>query len=270
MRHRRHRRRLETRETARIAFADVLMLPRDRLETILASEPRESIRWIAAAARYGLIEAQLLLGQMLLDGRGAPMDPEAALVWFQTAAAGGSADAMNMVGRCHEMGWGIDPDPVTAAQWYGRAAAAGLDWGQYNLANLLLRGRGIARDRQQALAWYLCAARQDHAKSMNVIGRFFEEGWEVATDIRLAQLWYRRAAERGDFRGKYNLGTLLVRQGCMTEAAHWLRQAVQAGTYEFLCVICDDLSRQREPVLREVGRLALRRIVTGMDSAAPS
>src|SRR6185369_16357394 len=102
----------------------------------------------------------------------------------------------------------------------------GLDWGQYNLANLLLRGEGMRRDPTQAFDWYLRAAHQGHAKSMNLVGRFLEEGWEVPADPQAALEWYRRSAAGGDFRGQYNLATLLLRQNRIPEAVQWLRKAV--------------------------------------------
>ena len=170
------------RKTRQIAFQILRDMPKDELAVRLSGPPEEAAASIASAARFGLVEAQLLFGQVLLDGRGTPRDPAAAVLWFGAAASAGSAEAMNMLGRCHEMGWGVRSDCAVAAVWYARAADHGLDWAQYNLANLTLRGRGVAQDRRKALSLYLSAARSGHAKSMNMIGRYCEEGWEVVRD----------------------------------------------------------------------------------------
>jgi uncharacterized protein len=198
------RRRRRIRAAApRVAFSKVRAMSPERLACLLSANPSEAIGWVGAAARYGLVEAQLLFGQMLLDGIGTPRNQWAAFRWFSAVAEAGWADAINMVGRCHEGGWGVEQDFPKAVQYYRKAAELGLDWGQYNLANTLLRGRGVPRDRRQALTWYLRAARLGHAKSMNLVGRFFEGGWDVPADRQTAHHWYRRSAEGGDFRGQY-------------------------------------------------------------------
>ena len=184
------------RRPERIAFDALRALSKGEWAALLAGGAETAAPWIASAARYGLVEAQLVLGQMLLDGRGIRRDPTSAARWFAAAADAGCVEAMNMLGRCHEMGWGVRQDDAAAADWYSRAAEQGLDWAQYNLANLTLRGRGVAKDRAKALWLYLRAADQGHAKSMNMVGRYFEEGWEVARDAGAALEWYRRAARR--------------------------------------------------------------------------
>jgi len=208
----------------------------------------EGGRWIAAAARLGHAQAMVLHGQALLDAGDAP----GALGWFTAAAGAGDAMALNMVGRCHEMGWGTPADATAALGWYRRAADAGLDWGQYNLAGLLWRGAGTPADRPQALEWYRRAAAQGHAKSLNILGRFLEEGWEAAPDPRAAAALYARAAEGGDFRGQYNLATLLLAEGRVAEAAGWFRRAAESGTPGFRASMRERLAERPEPELRAI------------------
>ncbi len=124
-----------------------------------------------------------------------------------------------MVGRCHELGWGTVADAVAAVHWYERAAASGDGWGMYNLANMLFDGRGICQDRSAAIALYERAAGLGHARAMNLLGRCLEEGWGTARDPAAAAAWYRRSAEGGYFRGQYNHGVELLRQGSPTAAA---------------------------------------------------
>lgn len=148
----------------------------EQLPSSLDGEPREAARWILAAAEAGETQAQALLGQILLDGRGIARDAALARRWFAIAAARGHAMAANMLGRCLELGWGGPVDLAAAARSYRQAADAGLDWGLYNYANLLATGRGVAPDDAQALACYRRAAELGHAKSMNLVGRYCEEG----------------------------------------------------------------------------------------------
>ena len=117
------------RSPGRIPFAELRALTPEKLAEALTGAPGETIRWVAAAARYGLVEGQLLLGQCLLDGRGLPGDPRAALRWFEAAAGAGNLEAMNMVGRCHEMGWGTSDGPAPGRRLVspGRRGWVGLE-----------------------------------------------------------------------------------------------------------------------------------------------
>ncbi|MBM7059781.1 sel1 repeat family protein [Pseudomonas sp. UL073] len=212
------------------------ILTADELRQRLADDPRQAARVIVSAAGEGLPEAQLLLGQILLDGRGIERDPSLARRWFGIAAASGDAMACNMLGRCLEHGWGGAVDSPAAAQQYRRAAAAGLDWAMYNLAGLLARGHGVEEDQQAAFAWYLRAAELGHAKAMNLVGRYYEEGLAVERDARVAVDWYRRSAEAGDFRGQFSYASVLAQQGQVAEAVTWLEQALAGGNLNFLRV----------------------------------
>ena len=189
------------------------------LAEILGGDPAAALPWVEAAAACGIAGAQLRLGRMLLDGTGIAQDQAAALRWFGKAALAGVGDAQNMVGRCHELGWGTPEDWGTAVHWYQRAAASGDIWGIYNLANMLFDGRGVTEDRAEAVGLYEKAARAGHARAMNLLGRCLEEAWGTARDPAGAAGWYRRSAAGGYFRGQYNHGIELLRQGRRDEAA---------------------------------------------------
>jgi TPR repeat protein len=248
--------------TSRMRFSQLQALQPAEMRALLAADPVQAAEAIAAAARYGLVEAQTIYGQMLLDGTSVKRDPVAALQWFAAAAGGRHAEAMNMAGRCHELGWGTEIDLAQAARWYGQAALCGYDWGQFNLANLLLHGLGVARDRKRALAWYRLAAQQGHAKAMNLVGRFHDEGWELPSNPQLAFDWYRKSAEAGDFRGQYNYATCLLRHGQLDVACDWLRRAVSHGSVDFLTAMASALSGAPDPRLREIARNARARCET--------
>ena len=224
------------------------------LRTLLAGDPAEAAPWIESAARYGVVEAQMRLGRMRLDGAGAPRDGADALAWFTRAARKGSADGMNMVGRCHENGWGTPVDLAAAAHWYGDAADAGCDWGEYNYANMLFDGRGVDRDQVQAVVLYLRASERGHARAMNLLARCYDEGWGVARDKLQAGRWYRLSAEGGYFRAQYNYATLLAGQGKVDEALPWFEQACRAAAPESLRVMIDGLRRHPDRRLADLGR----------------
>lgn len=233
----------------------------------LGQTPEEAARRLAASARQGFPDAQLVLAQLYLDGHGVPRDPRTALHWFEQAAAGGRAEAINMVGRCHELGWGTPADPATAARWYRRAARRGHDWARFNLAGLLLDGEGVGQDAREALSLYVMAARRGHAKSMTMVGRFCEEGWGRRPRPAAAERWYRRGADGGDFRGHFNLGRLLLRRGQADVAVARLARAIEAATPIFCRDVAADLLGHATEAVQMLGRRCLARACETRDPA---
>lgn len=236
------------------------IITRDQIAAISAEELRQKIsgdaheaaHWIEAAADYGIAEAQALLGQILLDGRGIAVDAAQARMWFLKAAQQGHLMAMNMLGRCHELGWGGDMDLPQAASWFRRAADQGLDCAMYNYANLLLHGNGVPKDERLALDWYRQSAARGYAKSLGVLGRFYEEGWVVAADGAIALEYYRKSAEGGDFRGQYNYALAIAEQGDMAGAALWLRKALTGAHLAFSRSMARNLFALSKPEFTEI------------------
>lgn len=235
-------------------------LDAERLRAMLDESPARAAQAILIAAREGELEAQALLGQILLDGQGIAQDQPLAMRWFGIAAQQGHLMARNMLGRCHEHGWGCVADATAAARHYRIAAEAGLDWAMYNYANLLATGRGVVEDQPQALGWYRRAAELGHAKSMNLLGRYLEDGLACAADPSAARAWYRRAAEAGDFRGQFSHATLLAQDGQVDEAVVWLEKALMAGNSNFLRVSSQTLLDAPDPKIRAVADAYMRRL----------
>ena len=228
------------------------VLDGDSLKAMLEESPARAAQAILMAAREGVLDAQALLGQILLDGNGIAQDQALALRWFTIAAHGGHLMARNMLGRCHEHGWGCIADASIAARHYRVAADAGLDWAMYNYANLLATGRGVIKDQQQALNLYRRAAELGHAKSMNLLGRYLEEGHVCPMDLSAARDWYRRSAVGGDFRGQFSYAAVLAEEGNTEEALAWLHKALAGGNLNFLRVAIKSLLNALNPQIREL------------------
>lgn len=223
------------------------ILDGDRLKSMLEESPARAAQAILLAAREGVLDAQALLGQILLDGQGIAQDQPLAVRWFEIAAQRGHLMARNMLGRCHEHGWGCDVDASVAARHYRQAVEAGLDWAMYNFANLLATGRGVIEDQVQALTLYRRAAELGHAKSMNLLGRCLEEGSVCSVDSVAAHDWYRRSAEAGDFRGQFSYASILVDQTRIAEGLAWYRRAMLGGNLAFLKVATQTLMSATDP-----------------------
>lgn len=227
-----------------------------RTETLTAANahenPRRTAQWLLNCAGQGELEAQALLGQILLDGQGIERDSALARRWFSIAAERGHGMACNMLGRCHEHGWGGPINLLSAVNCYQTAAAQGLDWAMYNLANLLATGRGCSLDLPQAFSWYQRAAHLGHAKSMNLLGRFYEQGTVVAAQPEVALEWFRKSAEGGDFRGQFSYAGRLIEQGDISQARIWLEKALATGNLNFISSACRSLAQLNHPQLLDI------------------
>lgn len=224
----------------------------EQLSAMLEESPARAAQAILLAAREGVLDAQAMLGQILLDGQGIEQDQPLALRWFVIAASGGHLMARNMLGRCREHGWGCVANLTAAAGHYRQAAEAGLDWGLYNYANLLATGRGVVEDQSQALACYRRAAQLGHAKSMNLLGRYLEQGLHCPPDLVAACEWYRLSAEGGDFRGQFSYAAVLAELGQVEQALVWLHRALAGGNLNFLRVARKTLLDAAHPEIRDM------------------
>ena len=175
----------------------------------------ESLELVRAAAFRGVHQAQVLYGQMLLDGNLVERNPSAALHWFERAAQGGNLMAVNMVGRCFDQGWGVAKSAYMAEMWFRKAADLG------------------------------------HVKSLNILGGFYEDGWVVSPDRTVARDYYRRAAIGGDFRGQFNYARFLIPEGDLLGALHWLRQVPGTATPAFIHKMKEFLATLSHPEIKD-------------------
>lgn len=222
-------------------------------QAILNGDAARARQWIRAAARMGHSEAQVVLGQWLLDGHGGDSDPPMALQWFLKAASQGHAMGSNMAGRCYENAWGTAAQPDRAVAMYEKAAGLGLDAGMYNLANQLAAGHGIAQDHHRALTLYSQAARLGHVKSLTKAANYLEDGTVVEKNLAMAFSFYQLAAEGGDFRGQFGHARLLAGEGRHDEALQWLRKVSETATPAYLAETGRLLQASPLAAYREVG-----------------
>ncbi len=240
-------------------------IPSGTWQALLSGEPVEAARWMTTAARLGHAEAQVVLGQWTLDGRGVAVDAAHALHWFLLAAQQNHPMGMNMAGRCHEQGWGTAVDAGKAAHWYRLAAQTGLPEARYNLANLLASGNGVAVDQQQALALYRQAFDQGYAKAGAKLGRYFEDGQLVPKDAAMAFACYRFGAEGGDFRGQFCYAGMLAARGRLDEALGWLAKVPETATPRYLRQAGALLLESPHPDFRAIGESMQRRADAVLD-----
>jgi TPR repeat protein len=105
---------------------------------------------LQAAARSGLADAQIALGNAYRTGAGVPADLEEALRWYRLAADQGSAPGQCAVGMMYDQGLGVLQNIAEAKAWYTKAARQGDARAQFNLGNMIRQGRGGAPNPEVA------------------------------------------------------------------------------------------------------------------------
>lgn len=224
--------------------------PYEDVKQLLQHDPSAAVARLRSQAQLGDANAQLGLGQLLINGVGTRLDSTEALRWFHAAADAGVTMAMNMIGRCHEYGFGTAVNYPQAAYWYLYAAGLDCDWAMYNYAQLLAHGRGVAQDRAAAFTWFQMAANRGHARAMNFLGLYHERGWGAPVDRHVAFDWYRKSAEGGDYRGQCSHASALAEQGHMDQALHWLGRATANAPPRFIAELATTLASSAHKELR--------------------
>jgi TPR repeat protein/serine/threonine protein kinase len=208
-------------------------------DTLLETDPGDSLKWYLAAADQGQTEAMVKAGKMLASGRGASApDMPAAVTWFTQASDNGDVEGMFALGECYLFGKGVEKDPrkaidlLTAAaglnnvraldllgnvyrkgvpgllepnyaesfRLFSRAAELGFLDAQGNLGVLYINGQGAAKDEKKAASLFLDGAEKGNPSCMFYYAMCLEGGVGVAKDADAAQEWYVKAARGGDRR----------------------------------------------------------------------
>ena len=101
------------------------------LAQVYASEQdfANAINWYRKAAEQGCTNAQLALGETLLQGRkqtvtsaDVPPDADEGVLWLGRAANQGGVQAQIQLGGCYQRGTGVEPNLIEAYKWFALAA----------------------------------------------------------------------------------------------------------------------------------------------------
>ena len=100
-------------------------------------------------------QAQYLLGSMLEDGKGMPVDTKKANALFDLAEMQGNVFALTRKGGRYYRGDGVAQDFSKAFETYEKAAnSRGGAFAQGKIAAMLADGQGVGRDIKLAKIWY--------------------------------------------------------------------------------------------------------------------
>jgi hypothetical protein len=205
----------------------------------LPKDPSEALKWTRRAAEQGKAFSQSSLGEMYLNGEGAPPDKAEAAKWIRKAAEQGDAHAEVDLGLMYKEGVGVEKDLAEAAKWIRMAANQGNATAQNSMGVMYMQGNGVLKDEVEGLAWYNLAALSGDENSVknraNVERRLGQQATLAAQQRSkelLAEIDAAKAKKltdektKGDQPGGAPLpkasgtGTIVTAQGHVLTAAH--------------------------------------------------
>jgi len=152
-----------------------------------------SQRYLQRAAEDGLLAAQHLLGQLLLE-QGRTVEAQG---WFNLAAEHGYIPSMySLANLVHYGGKGVPQDLSRAVQWYQRAAAEDFVPAQFQLAVLFDHGPGV-QNSVLAESFLRKASERGHREAQYLLGEYYYRGRVVPMDLAEAYRWWSLASASG-------------------------------------------------------------------------
>ena len=118
-----------------------------------------------------MLDAQMTLAEMMVNGRGGPRDHTAALALFAKAAEQGHVGGMFALGAMHGGGHDVVQNRPLAEHWFRRAAERGHPHAQLMLGRYLARGLAGTLDPAEARRWLERAQAQGLAEAGSDLAR---------------------------------------------------------------------------------------------------
>ncbi len=100
-----------------------------------------------------MVEAEVALAEMMVNGLGGPRDHGGALVLYERAAGRGHVGAMFGCGALNGGGHDVPTDRPTAQRCFRAAAERGHAYAQMMLGRYLARGAAGTQDIPEARVW---------------------------------------------------------------------------------------------------------------------
>jgi TPR repeat protein len=148
---------------------------------------------VQAKADAGDIQAQVIVGERILAGTGAPRDSRElaadysqAAGWFRKAAEKGNVEAEVHLADLYRDGRGVTRDMTQAITWYRKAAETGDAGAQGTLGILYSVGMGVSRDDVEAYYWLSLAADAKSPNQAKRIANRQSAGEHITTDQQAA------------------------------------------------------------------------------------
>ena len=134
-------------------------------------------------AEQGDPDAQYNLGHAYATGKDIERDRSKAIKWYAAAAKAGHLEAQYALGSLFQHGWkGIPPNHREAANWFQKAAERGHVKAQWQLSLLYENGKGVKKSIVEAYRWSTLAvhsAGRDSDLWRNGSPRIYRLRWQI-------------------------------------------------------------------------------------------
>ena len=189
-----------------------------------AKDYETAVKHYRAAAEQGDAEAQYLLGQCCLKGKGIPAGKREATNWMQEFYT--------------PDGLVTSVDKPQAVEWFRKAAAQGHAKAQVSLGMFYEMEDAIVSEKEaeecfeKAVPGLRREAEQGDAEAQRLLGSYLMGEAKNEGDLREAIQWIRKAAEQGDAESQFMLGSIYASEGIPgvkkdeAEADKWFRKAI--------------------------------------------
>lgn len=189
-----------------------------------------AVRWFKKAAQKDHPDALVGLSEMALRSQGG-LTPPQAVMWLERAANLGRQDAMRVLADVYDNGQGVTKDSVKAKQWRGRAAKDG-----DALAARAMGDELIDADPFEALQWYEHAATLGDPQSAYIAAIMYVENYEIRPDRKKSAVLMQQAANANIPPAMADYGLLIYQGAGVVQddaaAAKWFERAAKAGDSE--------------------------------------
>src|SRR5262249_20547565 len=166
-------------------------------------DERKAAEWIRRAAE-SLPVAQYWYGRILTEGRGLEADLTAARVWLGRAAENGIVEAQVMLGEMMLNARGGRRGEGAAGDLFAKAAAQGHAGAMFALG-VLADGNGQGADRASAQQWFQQAAERGHPYAQLMLAQYLAHGLAGSTDLHEAQRLLKAAQAAGGRQARVGL-----------------------------------------------------------------
>jgi len=193
----------------------------------------EELKKLKRAAEQGDVSAQLMIGNILREGKGVAKDEAEAFKWFTYAAnESDNPEAQYNVGLMYLGGNGVERDVEEAYRWLKKSASKGSSDAQLTIGNLLYEGKILDQDTKTAVKLFRLAAKQNNIHAQMIMGEMYLQ----EQNDKKAVKWIKMAAELENPDAQFMLAKMYAKGKGITqdyaEAIRWFKRAAAQGHHE--------------------------------------
>ncbi|EUK19163.1 SEL1-like repeat protein [Commensalibacter papalotli (ex Servin-Garciduenas et al. 2014)] len=167
---------------------------------------KQAREWLKKCCKE-VIPARYWYGRMLLQGTGGEQDTDKGYAWISSAAHEGIIDAQMLWANILLEGNSNDGSALAeeAVKFYKMAADQGSVPAMFSLGAVYGGGNHLEPDREKAQEWFRKAAEKGHPKAQMMLGRYLARGLAGTKDLDQARYWLELALKSGEVDAEIDL-----------------------------------------------------------------